>query len=97
MTPQNRMNLLQRAFDAVDPKPEPEPGCFRDVGETSKALIERGQWPWEGCSAEEDDLMCFGRLCKAWEYFEFYRAEISAGRFEAENELYPRAKNSDTI
>ena len=60
-----------------------------------KGLIERGQWPWEGCNTEEEDLRFFGKFCKAWEQYEWYKAEIGAGRFEAESELYPRSKNFD--
>ena len=54
MTPQHQqIEAPQNGIEAMELKPEPEPGRFRDVGEIRKALIERGQWPWKGCNTEE--------------------------------------------
>ena len=64
-------------------KQEPEPGRFRSVKGMRKALIERGQWPWEEYNTDDEDVRFFDGFCKAWEYF------------EAENEIYPMVKNFD--
>ena len=74
---------------------EPEAGKFCDIHDQRKWFMEKNYWPFEKVVSKEEDRLLFLKFVKAWEYYSWYRTEITIENFDIKDSANPLQKNSE--